>query len=180
VNQFVAECRREWKRLRVPDPVADEMAADLEADLNEAQHDGVSPEDVLGRGAADPRSFAASWARERGVVPPPSLTARLPRSVLMLAAIAAFAAIAVGGASLVIFDSPEPSAPEPVLFAPPDDPVTVPAPAVPPLLDFDLDTGSGAGVHVLGSILLVVGIAGLILATLVLLGSSRATTALRS
>jgi hypothetical protein len=60
VSHFINECRREWKRLRVPDPVADEMAADLAVDLQEAEAEGVTPEEVLGSGASDPRSFAAS------------------------------------------------------------------------------------------------------------------------
>ena len=72
MNEFVEECRREWKRLHVPDPVANEMAADLEADLAEAEADGSSPEEVLGTGAFDARSFAAAWATERGVVEVPS------------------------------------------------------------------------------------------------------------
>ena len=66
--EFVEECRQEWKRLRVPDPVANEMAADLEADLKEAEAEGASAEEVLGSGAFDPRSFATSWAVARGVV----------------------------------------------------------------------------------------------------------------
>jgi len=78
VNEFVEECRREWRRLRVPDAVANEMAADLEADLREAEAEGASAEEVLGSGAFDPRSFAASWAAERGVVPPPPLADRPP------------------------------------------------------------------------------------------------------
>ena len=34
MSEFVDECRREWHRLGVPDPVANEMAADLTADLD--------------------------------------------------------------------------------------------------------------------------------------------------
>jgi hypothetical protein len=67
VNDFVEQCRREWKRLRVPDAVADEMAAELEADLEDAQAEGASPAEVLGQGASDPKSFASAWASERGV-----------------------------------------------------------------------------------------------------------------
>jgi hypothetical protein len=67
VNEFVEECSREWRRLHVPDPIANEMAADLEADLQEAAAEGASAEQVLGSGAFDPRAFAASWAAERGV-----------------------------------------------------------------------------------------------------------------
>ncbi len=68
MNRFVAECRREWRRLGVTDAIADEMAEELAADLAEAEAEGASAEDVLGRGAVDPLSFAASWATARGVV----------------------------------------------------------------------------------------------------------------
>jgi hypothetical protein len=70
VSEFIEECRREWKRLRVPDPIADEMAAEFAADLQEAETEGVPPEVVLGPSASDPRAFAASWAAERGVTRP--------------------------------------------------------------------------------------------------------------
>jgi hypothetical protein len=103
VNDFVEKCRREWRRLRVPDVVANEMAADLEADLEEAEADGASPEEVLGNGIFDPRSFAAAWAAERGVIPPASSTGTQPKRPLVLAAIAALAVIAVTGAALAIF-----------------------------------------------------------------------------
>jgi hypothetical protein len=68
VSEFVDECRREWRRLGVPEPDANEMAADLTADLKEAEQDGVAAEEVLGSGAFDPRAFAASWASERGLI----------------------------------------------------------------------------------------------------------------
>jgi hypothetical protein len=71
VNEFVDECRREWRRLGVPDPIASEMAADLSADLDEAEAEGGSPEDVLGNSAFDPRRFAAAWAAARGVTGTP-------------------------------------------------------------------------------------------------------------
>jgi hypothetical protein len=71
MTAYVEECRREWKRLGVPDLLAEEMASDLEADLVEAQADGVSASEILGE--SDPRRFAASRAEERGLVsePPP-------------------------------------------------------------------------------------------------------------
>jgi hypothetical protein len=72
VSEFVDECRREWRRLRVPDPIANEMAADLIADLEEADAEGATPEDVLGNSAFDPRRFAAAWATARGVTGPPT------------------------------------------------------------------------------------------------------------
>jgi hypothetical protein len=72
VSDFVEECRREWRRLGVPDPVANEMAADLTVDLEEAEAEGGSPEDVLGNSAFDPRRFAAAWAAARGVTSAPA------------------------------------------------------------------------------------------------------------
>lgn len=66
MNAYVEECRREWKRLGVPAGLAEEMAAELEADLAEAEADGVSAAEMLGE--SDPRRFAATWARERGLV----------------------------------------------------------------------------------------------------------------
>jgi hypothetical protein len=88
MSDFVQQCRREWERLRVPDSVANEMAADLAADLKEAETEGVSAEELLGRSAFDPRSFAASWATERGVVPSASHRESVSRRPLILAALA--------------------------------------------------------------------------------------------
>jgi hypothetical protein len=68
MNDFVRECEAEWRRLGVPTAAANEMAADLRADLAEAAADGVSAEYVLGNGVFDPRSFAADWATARGLV----------------------------------------------------------------------------------------------------------------
>jgi hypothetical protein len=107
VNEFVEECRREWKRLGVPDPVANEMALELEADLDEAEAEGVSSEEVLGSGAFDPRSFAAAWATERGLVQRTSPNGHgYPLRARTIAAIGAFALIAVIGVVLVIVASP--------------------------------------------------------------------------
>ncbi len=102
MSRFVEECRKEWNRLHVPEAAASEMAADLEADLAEAQSDGVSPEEVLGNGYFDARSFAASWATARGVVgpsSPPSKPLRLRTLTLVVSAVLFFAA---GAAGLVI------------------------------------------------------------------------------
>lgn len=70
MSRFVDDCRKEWKRLGVPEAVSEEMAADLSADLAEAEAEGASPEHVLGNGVFDARTFAASWAAARGVVRP--------------------------------------------------------------------------------------------------------------
>jgi hypothetical protein len=72
MSDFVEQCRLEWKRLGVSDPLADEMAADLTADLAEAEADGVSADELLGSSASDPRFLAASWAAERGIIPAPA------------------------------------------------------------------------------------------------------------
>lgn len=105
MNEFVQECLREWRRLGVPDPVANEMAADLSADLDEAADEGGSPEDVLGNSAFDPRRFAAAWAVARGVAGPPAtertstwrpLVAIALSVILTMMAIVATLALAVG------------------------------------------------------------------------------------
>jgi hypothetical protein len=101
MSDFVEQCRNEWRRLGVPDPLAEEMAADLASDLREAEAEGVSTEELLGSSAFDPRSFAASWAAERGIIPGPASrpTRRRP---LALVAFTAFAAIALIGSALLL------------------------------------------------------------------------------
>ena len=107
MSPFVEECLREWRRLGVPDPVANEMAADLGADLAEAEAEGASAEDVLGSGAFDPRSFAAAWARERGVIPsPPQGVSNASRRSRVPAVISAFAVVAIAGALLAFVGAP--------------------------------------------------------------------------
>jgi hypothetical protein len=101
VNEFAEQCRSEWKRLRVPDSIANEMAAELSADLAEARTDGVSLEEVVGGAGSDPRSFAAMWAAERGVLPSRSRN-KGARGAVVTAAVAALAAVAVSGAVLMI------------------------------------------------------------------------------
>jgi hypothetical protein len=102
MSDFVEQCRQEWKRLGVPDPLADEMAADLATDLREAEADGVSAEEFLGSSAFDPRSFAASWAAERGIIPAPALRSPIRRRPLVLLAFTAVAAIALIVAALLL------------------------------------------------------------------------------
>jgi hypothetical protein len=99
MSGFVDECRKEWSSLGVPEAEANEMAADLEADLAEAKADGYSPEEVLGNGYFDPRSFAASWAASRGFVGPTRPrrgTIRVRTLALALGAVVAAAFAALG------------------------------------------------------------------------------------
>ncbi|MGA2519506.1 MAG: hypothetical protein ABSG81_01660 [Acidimicrobiales bacterium] len=91
MNEYVEECRREWRFLGVPDPVANEMAADLMADLDEARSEGATAEDVLGNSAFDPRSFAASWAVARGVTAPALAT--VPTDVVAMNDVARLGAV---------------------------------------------------------------------------------------
>jgi hypothetical protein len=77
MTAFVEECRQEWKRLGVPDGLAEEMATELESDLAEAEADGVSAAELLGE--SDPRRFAAAWASERGLVSQPAAQKRRRR-----------------------------------------------------------------------------------------------------
>jgi hypothetical protein len=104
VNEFIEECRREWRRIGVPDPIANEMAADLTADIEEAESEGGTAEDVLGNSAFDPRHFARSWAVAQGVSPPATpipTQRRWPVLVLGLTGCAALltlaAAVLAGG-----------------------------------------------------------------------------------
>ena len=102
MSDFVEQCRLEWRRQGVPDPFADEMAADLASDLGEAEAEGVSLEELLGDSAHDPRSFAASWARERGVIPERPGDRGARRRPRFLVAFTALAAIALGVAALLL------------------------------------------------------------------------------
>ena len=102
MSDFVEQCREEWKRLGVPDPLAEEMSADLAADLGEAEAEGVSGEEFLGSSIFDPRSFAASWAAERGIIPAPPSRADARRRPRVLVAFTALAAITSIVAALLL------------------------------------------------------------------------------
>src|SRR5262249_14516636 len=102
MSDFVEQCRREWKRLGVPDPLAEEMAADLTSDLREAEAEGVSAEDLLGEVASDPRTFAASWAGERGIIPEPPGQGHARRKPPVLVAFTALAAFALIVAAVLL------------------------------------------------------------------------------
>jgi hypothetical protein len=180
MNEFIDECRRELKRLRVPDRVADEMAGELAADLNE----GASPEDVLGADAVDARSFAHTWAVERGAVRRPGALRRLGVCV----ALAVLAASAIAGAALLIAGSPSkstrgalqqvpamtPIGPQRVWIGPPEQVISAPAPELlreptttvfrvaPAYLFRTAADDSGFDERTLGIVLLVVGVAGLL------------------
>lgn len=174
MSQFVDQCRQEWSRLGVPDPAANEMAADLEADLKEAESDGVSAEEVLGNGAFDPRSFAASWARERGLVqyasaqppaaaPPAEHRAKQPRT---LSLVLAFAVLAVVGAVLWIIGSRQALAVvAPVMGKPvpasPGFPFRPPGTIVQPGAVVQRFVGLDP-FHTAGSLLLLIGVVGMI------------------
>jgi hypothetical protein len=88
MTAYVEECRQEWKRLGVPDLLAEEMATELETDLAEAEADGVSAAEMLGE--SDPRRFAAMWARERGLVPEQSPPKKKRRIWIWVVAVVGF------------------------------------------------------------------------------------------
>lgn len=102
MTDFVEQCRAEWKRLGVPDPLAEEMAADLATDLGEAEAEGVSAEELLGSTFFDPRSFAATWAAERGIIPVAASRGNAPSLPLVLMAFTAVAAIALIASALLL------------------------------------------------------------------------------
>jgi hypothetical protein len=165
VNDFVEQCRREWRHLRVPDAVANEMAADLEADPAEAEADGASPEEVLGNGVFDPRSFAASWAAERGVIPPASSPGAQAKRPLVLAAIGALAVIAITGAALAIF-----ARSGSVAIVPSPRPRLSPQPGMGQTLHAHL---SALDARRIGTTLLLVGLVGITLSALYWFASGR-------
>jgi hypothetical protein len=103
MSRFVDECRKEWGRLGVPEAASNEMAADLEADLAEAEAEGASPEDVLGAGVSDPKLFAASWARARGLIPSGERGLKgsdLRRWAFLVSGVVSFVAVATGAVIL--------------------------------------------------------------------------------
>lgn len=150
MSQFVDECQREWKRLGVPEPLANEMAADLTADLEEAESEGASAEEVLGSGAFDPQSFAASWAAERGLIRRSPSRGRFFRRPGALAALLASAFLVILGGALALFASRGPSSAVAIRPFPPPGPEFKLA-AIPV---------HGFNVHTLGFLLLLVGIIG--------------------
>jgi hypothetical protein len=101
MNDFIEQCRQEWRRLGVADSLAEEMATDLASDLSDAEAEGVSAEEFLGSSAFDPRSFAASWASERGIIPRASKATAHPKPIV-LTAFTAVAAIALIVAALLL------------------------------------------------------------------------------
>jgi hypothetical protein len=150
VNDFVEQCRREWRRLGVSRRVADDMAAELDADLLEAERDGLEADEVVG---VDPRSFAASWAAERGVI-----RRRPVRRSRITTAIAAFAPVVVIGAVLMALPAPSAgvlhgrtieATPQKTVFT-----ITATSPS------------SGVDAGSIGAILLGIGLAGLVPAAL--------------
>lgn len=146
------------------------MAAELAADLAEAEADGVSQEEVLGSGAFDARSFAAAWAAERGVGGPSAAKGRVPKRWILLAALAVLVAITASGAVLAIFASPSDSTPASslrVIVTPGSRSVWVAgSPAEIPRLQ----TESSGDTRAIGSVLLVVGLAGIVALALSSLG----------
>lgn len=99
MNAFVDECRREWKRLGVPDSLAEEMASDLEADLKDASAEGVPAPEVIGDG--DPRRLARDWAVARGLATDEAATRQRGRRFWSLVA-AALILLAGGLTALVL------------------------------------------------------------------------------
>lgn len=168
MSEFVEECRREWRRLGVPDPVANEMAADLRADLDEAATEGGSPEDVLGNSAFDPRRFAAAWAVARGVTgpPPPSRPSlwRPPMAIALTVILAALTLVGfvflVGlrGQSFAFAIRRAVAGPGPIrLFVPGPNRISIPGPLGP----IGGTQVAGVGVHPLALLLFLVGVSGL-------------------
>jgi hypothetical protein len=164
MNEFVRTCRAEWRRLGVPDPIADEMAADLGADLEEAEAEGAGAEAVLGRAALQPGVFAATWAEARGVIGSRSASRRRPpRHPRIAVVITALALVATVGAALVLASSSARTrlAPQSIALggSAPSEPIWVSSDASSPRFE---TTATGAGAYTPGSILLIAGLAGIV------------------
>lgn len=163
MERFVDECRKEWSRLGVPSAVANEMAADLEADLAEAQAEGASPEAVLGNGFFDAKSFAASWATAKGVVSPSNRLGETPRwpRWAMVASVALSLVVMLAG--LGILGSRRQAAVARVSLGPVfSTPFRGPRGAfVGPNMPVPVISSHGAAFAVLGLILVVAGLVGL-------------------
>jgi len=188
VNDFVDECRREWRRLRVPDRVADEMATELAADLAEAETEGVPVDEVLGGAVSDPRSFAASWAAERGVVGSASREG-VAKKMVLSAAIAGLAAVAISGGVLMIVAWTSSSDTQQAIATPRAQSakavwVTTQSGSTvtigPPRFLVGQDTGSSSDdTRRVGLVLLIVGLAGMVPVTLLWLSPSERRGQLR-
>jgi hypothetical protein len=170
VSEFVEECRREWHRLGVPDPVANEMAADLMADLQEAEAEGGSPQDVLGNSAFDPRRFAAAWAVARGVTGPTIASRPSPWRPSAAIVVSIILGVLAFGAGLVLLIGSRSSSVALVahrvisgsggvqLIAPGPNRIVVPGPLGP----FMGNQIAGVDFHPLALVLLIVGVVGLV------------------
>jgi hypothetical protein len=89
MSDIVRACRRTWRRLGVRRADVREMTAELEADLAAAAGEGVHPTELVGH---DPRAFALSWAREKGVAGPRALLA----STALATLVGALPGVAIG------------------------------------------------------------------------------------
>jgi hypothetical protein len=175
VNEFIEECRKEWRRLGVPDPIANEMAADLTADIDEAESEGGSAEDVLGNSLFDPQRFAASWAGARGVTSPPTpIPGESPRRRWVVAAMLAVFAFLALGALLLAIGRHSASAAVSVrrILGPGSVHWFGPSPAAPPVRYFVpgpfFAVGHSQGLAIIAAVVLLVGIVALGLAVLYL------------
>ena len=91
MSSVTDECRKTWRELGVRRVVIEELAAELEADLADAEADGISADAFVGH---DPSALARQWATERG-------RARARLRVLLTAIVAVIGAIP--GASFGLF-----------------------------------------------------------------------------
>ncbi len=159
MSGFVDECRKEWSRLGVPEADRNEMAADLEADLAEARADGASPEEVLGNGYFDAKSFVASWATARGVVKVTHRNRGTIRIRSLVLALAALVGAVVAGVGLLILVRPRFSSQ--AIAAPVGRRFYRPVPSILVNPHHFLFAGPGSAIDPLGWLLLIAGLIGL-------------------
>jgi PASTA domain len=106
VNEFVEECRREWDRLGLAPAVVDDLAAQLETELEDAGE--PMPARIRGHSAADPRALAVALARERPLRRPRlDYSGAGQRAGLRTGVLVLLVLFAIGGVAAVLeFQSP--------------------------------------------------------------------------
>ena len=93
MTDFVEQCREEWRRLGVPDPLAEEMAGDLLRDLREAEAEGIPLRSTSCSSAFDPpivrRRVGSRTRNHPGIAHSAQRTLRRPFFLAVFTALAA-------------------------------------------------------------------------------------------
>ena len=111
MSHFVEECRREWKRLRVPAQSPTRWPT-ISQRISVRPKLTVPPRRKCSAAALpDPRAFAAAWASERGIVRPRRLHRLRKRWLVVLASFIVFVLLVVAAGLIAALSVTESSAP---------------------------------------------------------------------